>query len=132
MAVTGSYLHCRPNQFFLISRATIIFFGMGVILLVFWIGKNLFSNRVGILSALFMAFSFPYVSQSVWTKADMPALFFLLIGFLFSIKILSNREKQNDIWLAYVLTGFFIGLATSAKINAIFGLVFLIVAHATT
>ncbi len=104
--------------FSLIARYISAFFGTMIIFLSYCIGKNLYSKKVGILSALFVALCVALIQESHYGTVDNLLVFFILSTFLFSIRILKTGKLKY-----YVLTGISFGLALSTKLTS--GLLFL-------
>ena len=120
----------NPTTFYIIGRTIVALFGTGVVYLTYLIGNKLFNKRVGILSAFFVAFSFLHVNMSINIKADIPAEFFLLFAYLFSLNIIFSKEKNSKSkYLYYILTGLLIGLATATKYFSLLGCLFFFLAH---
>ncbi|MEK6715219.1 MAG: glycosyltransferase family 39 protein [Candidatus Omnitrophota bacterium] len=117
-----SYL-TDPTIFFIIGRVTIVLLSVGSIFVTYLIGKKLFNERVGIISALFIAFSPTHFINSTCIKDDIPATFFCTLFFYFtSLYLLADNStlKRNRFYYA---SGFFLGLAIAAKLTAIPGIV---------
>ena len=118
-----------PTNFYLISRITVMLFAIGCIILVYSISLKLYEKRTANLSSLLFSLTFVPFIQSKWTKAAMISVFFLLLAFLTITPLLtSNRKRRAGIGL-YMLSGFFVGLATAAKLYSVFGFSFILLAH---
>lgn len=130
--ITGKYLSIDgfslsyltdPTIFYLIGRVTIVLLSVGSIYLTYLIGKKLFNERIGIISALFITFSPTHFIHSTFVKDDIPATFFCALFFYFiSLYFLADNSalKRNRFYYA---SGFALGLAIAAKLTAIPGLV---------
>ena len=156
--ITGKYLSINdfvlsyatePTIFYLIGRVTIVLLSVGSIYLTYLIGKKLFNERIGIISALFIAFSPTHFIQSTTVKDDIPAaflcaLFFYFISLFFIHETpMFQRDTKNDENNPssppftkggmggfsvkrnrfYYASGFALGLAIAAKLTSIPGLV---------
>ena len=110
--------------FYLLARLMTAFFDVGSVGLVFLIGRKLYSKRVGLLAALVMALSATNVHGAQYNRVDVPALFFALISFWFSIHILEKGRLKH-----YLLAGLFAGFAASTKYNGALIVIPIIAAH---
>lgn len=108
----------------LIARYISAFFGSMIIYLSYRIGKSLYSKKVGILSALFVALCVALIQESHYGTVDNLLVFFTLSTFLFSIKTLKTGELKY-----YLLTGFSFGLALSTKLTSCLLFVPILTAH---
>ena len=99
-----------PRLVYLEGRAITALFGVGSVILVYFIAKKLFNKWVGLGSALFLAVSPFHVRDSHYITTDIPFLFFLLLALLFTIKLI---EKST--WKWYLLTGLVIGLSSTIR-----------------
>lgn len=117
-----SYL-TDPTIFFTIGRSTIVLLSVGSIFFTYLAGKKLFNEKVGIIAALFIAFSPTHFIQSTTVKDDIPAAFFTSFFFyILSVYFLydSNNLKKNRLFYA---AGFILGLAIAAKLTAVPGVI---------
>lgn len=104
-----SYLK-DPTTFVLIGRVTMALFGTFCVYWIAKIGSKFYSRKVGLMSAIFLAFSFLHVRESHYIKEDVLASFFVLATFYFSLNILFSRKIKN-----YIFAGIFFTLALAAK-----------------
>ncbi|MDI6892276.1 MAG: glycosyltransferase family 39 protein [Actinomycetota bacterium] len=110
--------------FYLWGRLTTAFLGTSTVYIVYLIGRRMFGEKVGLLSALLLAFSFFHVKDSHYITVDVPASFFVALSFLFCYLILEKGEKRH-----YILAGLFAGLSMATKWNVAPILLSLIVAY---
>jgi len=104
---------CTP-LFILIGRIFCASMGALTIFLLFVLGKVVFSKKVGLISALFLCFSFLHVFKSHRLHVDVPMTFFVVLSFIFIYKgYLYGKIKD------FVFAGIFAGLATSTKYPAV-------------
>lgn len=80
--------------------------------LVYRIGKEFFSKRIGLLSSLVLSVLFLCVYLSHFTIVDVPALVFLLLAVLYASRIILKRDVKS-----YILAGLFAGLSFGTKYN---------------
>ena len=131
--ITGKYLSINdfvlsyatePTIFYLIGRVTIVLLSVGSIYLTYLIGKKLFNERIGIISALFIAFSPTHFIHSTFVKDDIPAAFLCALFFYFiSLYILHDNSSLKKKDRLYYTSGFILGLAIAAKLTAIPGII---------
>ncbi len=110
--------------FHLLTRLMTMSFDLGSVGLTFLIGRKLYDKRVGLLAALVMALSFTNVHAVQYSRVDVPTLFFVLVSFWFSLRLLQGQALRD-----YFLAGLFAGLAASTKYNGAIIVVATIVAH---
>lgn len=96
--------------FYLWGRFSTAVLGTITVGLTYWVGKKVFDRRVGLLGALFLAFSLLHVEDSHYITPDVPTAFFALITFLISLSILEKGETKY-----YILGGLLAGLTTATK-----------------
>lgn len=112
------------TQIFLIGRFISLFFGMGTVLLVYLIGKRIYSKKVGLLSSLFLSFSFLHILYSKMIKPDIAMSFFIVLSFLF-IYFIYEKGRLRD----YILASIFMGFSVATKYGGIVLIVPLFLAH---
>lgn len=98
------------------ARALVALLGAGTCVLVYLIGKDLYSRRIGIGGALLLAFLPPAIAHSQISGLEMPSTFFSVLAMWFLV-----RKR----YLAMGVAG---GLATACRFIA--GLVFVAIAIA--
>lgn len=109
---------------FLMGRTLTAIFGSLSVLLVFFIGRRLADERVGLLASLLLAISPTNVQNSRFITPDTFLVFFLLLSFWGSSCILGEGKIRH-----YILAGVGAGLAMSSKYNGYLVLIPLVVAH---
>jgi hypothetical protein len=113
-----------PSEF-LFSRGLTAAFGVGSILIVYLIGRELHSNRwAARIAAFLFAISPASVYNSHLIRPDTFAVFFALFSFFWARRILDNPSRWNYVW-----AGIGAGLAVSSKYNMPLVLLPMIVAH---
>lgn len=113
-----------PLVFYLISRLLDAFIGAFTVVPVYLIGKRLFNNKVGLLSALVIGL-FPFhVYSSHFALVDIPMVFWLAWGIYFGTGILKENSLKN-----YIYAGLFFGFSASTKYNGGLGVFTIVVAH---
>jgi len=119
---TGDFINYylqNPDVFIYIGRLTIFAFGIGVVYLTYKIARNLFGKTTAVISGLVSCFALGLVQLSCSVKADIPALFFLLLS-LFFVTLAIKRGLRSYLYGAFFLTG----IASATKFHVIFGVFF--------
>lgn len=115
----------NPSVFYLIARIALgIIPGTLSIWLCYVLYKRLFSEKGAMYAAVIMAFSFLCVVNSHYAYVDNIMLVFILATYIFLFKLIQKPALKN-----YVISGIFLGLAASAKYNAILLIFTLYIAH---
>jgi len=112
------------SQIFLVGRFVTAIFGLGTVGMVYLIGRRMFSKKVGLISALFLSFSFLHIQCSRVIKPDVPMVFFASLSFLFIYRIY-ERGKTWD----YILAAIFLGFSVATKITTVMLILPLLLAH---
>jgi 4-amino-4-deoxy-L-arabinose transferase-like glycosyltransferase len=122
-AFVASYF-ADPSLAYLSGRLLSLAFGLGCILLTYWIARRLFDRWTALLAAAFVALSPPLVEYARLVRADLQLTFFLLAAFWFCLDIF-----QRGRWRDYLLAGGMTGLAIAAKYPGAFFVPILALAH---
>jgi 4-amino-4-deoxy-L-arabinose transferase-like glycosyltransferase len=112
------------DQILLAARLLSAFLGSLTIILVYAIGKRLYSAREGLLASFFFSVSFIHILYSHQIVLDVPMTFFYALALYFCALLLEKRR-----WKDYVLAGFLSGLAIATKYNGIFIVFSILLAH---
>ena len=86
-------------------------FGIGGVIAVYFLGKNIFNKRAGFLSGLILATNLQYIIQSRLALLDVPLSFFISLSILF---FYLGDKIPNKRWY-YLLSFIFMALATLTK-----------------
>lgn len=81
---------------------------------VYLTAKKLFDRKVGLFSALVLAFSFGHVSIAKFALVDNYISFFLILSLFYAVLIFKEKETNLS---NYFLCGFFSSLAFAVKYN---------------
>ncbi len=109
----------------LLHRLVSVIFGIGTVVVVFFIAKHITRKMsVGLLASLMVAISPSMVTHSRLATPNIYVVFFMLLAFLASILI----YKQGKTW-HYVAAGLCVGFTISSKYNGGLVLLTLILAH---
>lgn len=115
----------NPSVFYVIGRIILGVIPATIsIYLVYFLYKKLFSDRGACFAAAIYSFSFLTVVNGHYAYLDNLMVLFVLLAFLFLIKMIEKPILKN-----YLFSAIFIGLAASTKYNAILLLVSFYVAH---
>jgi multisubunit Na+/H+ antiporter MnhG subunit len=112
------------DQVLLIARLVSAAMGASTILVVFKIGKRLFSETTALAAAAFFSLSFIHILYSRQIVLDVPMTFFYAVAFYFCVRILKSGR-----WPHYLLAAFFAGIAVATKYNAMFVTASIVMAH---
>ena len=113
-----------PFQFYLLSRSFVALFGVASVLLIYLIGKRLYSNKVGLSAAILLAVNFVHVRNSHFGTVDIPAAFFGLAVLWFCVLVMQEGRLRH-----YALAALFIALATATKFSMALFVLPLLYAH---
>jgi 4-amino-4-deoxy-L-arabinose transferase-like glycosyltransferase len=112
------------REVYLVGRMTTVLFGVANILLVYLIGKRMYSKKVGLIASLFLSFSLLHVKYSRLIRPDIPMAFFITLSFFF-IYLIYERGKTKD----YLLATLFAGFSIATKYTGVFLIVPIFLAH---
>ncbi len=114
----------NPTNFYLIGRATNVIFGTMTVWVTYRIGERLYSRKIGILGAFFLALTPMHVIHSQTVKTDIPMVFLLFLSFYFCVLIIKSGRLSH-----YIYAGIIGGLAMSTKYTAAVIIIPLFIAH---
>lgn len=85
-----------------VASAGICLLTVGAIYLTYFLGKNIFNTKVGLIAAFLFGFSYSNITFSRWLANPVPLLFFstLLLYFLYDF---INGNKNRLIWVGLIL-----------------------------
>jgi 4-amino-4-deoxy-L-arabinose transferase-like glycosyltransferase len=112
------------DQILLAARLSSALLGSLTILLVYAIGKKLYSNKNALLASFLFSVSFIHIIYSHQIVLDVPMTFFFALALYFCTRLFGQRK-----WLDYILAGLACGVAIATKYNGIFILAALVLAH---
>ncbi len=92
------------------ARIASAFFGLGGVLAVYYLGKNMFSKRDGFIAAIVLASSLQYIVQSRIALFDGALVCFMTLSILFFW--LGYKRQQSNF---YLLSSLCMGLGTLTK-----------------
>lgn len=112
------------TELFLIGRFVTALLGTGTVLVVYLIGTRMYSRKIGLISALFLGFSFLHIFTSRIIKPDVVMVFFGSLSFLFAY-LIYERGKTVD----YILAVIFLALSVATKYTTVFLILPILLAH---
>ncbi len=96
------------------SRLLTLALFLGSVTVAFAVARRFFGLLAARVTALLMATSAGFIAFNHFLTADSPMIFWMLLAFLFCQRILVNGALAD-----YILAGFFTGIATATKYNAL-------------
>ena len=112
------------TEIFIVGRSTTVLYGVGTVLLVYFIGQRMYSKKVGVLSSLFLAFTLLHVKYSRIIRPDVPMTFFITLSFL-CLYLIFERGKVRD----YILATVFAGFSIATKYTGVILIIPIFLAH---
>lgn len=104
-----------PTIFYVLGRSVSALFGTLTIPLTYVAGRKIFqSQRVGVLAAAFLCFSYLHAQFSQIAFIDVTLTFFILAAFYFSVCALESGRLRD-----FILAGLVGGFAFSTKYNGL-------------
>ena len=110
---------------YLFGRLLTCILGTITVYLIYVIGRTLYNEKLGLVAALFLAFSPGHVEHSRFIALDVPGAFFIALTVLYTSFIFKDGTK-----ISYILAGLFAGFSISTKYNNFLVIIPLILAHA--
>lgn len=101
-----------PSSVYLLGRSVTATFGVGIIILIFFIGKELLDVPVALIAALFTACSFLLVQDSHFVSTDIPVTFMVVLSAFLALLYLKSGKLAHLLFASVVC-----GLAASTKYN---------------
>ena len=102
------------EDLFVVGRAWSAFFDTLTILLVFLIGKRLFSRRAGCLASLFFAFTVLHIQLSHFLTVDVMLTSLVMLTIYWCVRVMQEGRFRH-----YCLAGLFAGLSLATKFTAL-------------
>lgn len=122
--VSVSYSMLGVNDFS--SILFVLLASVGNIILIFYFGKLLFNEKVGLISAFLLSFFPLEVVYSTKLFSDLPSAFFMALG----VYLFLYLEKKKPNPALYILSGIFIGIGylirESALLIALFFIIYIL------
>jgi YYY domain-containing protein len=103
----------------LVGRALSGLFDLACVLLVFVLGRRLYSVKVGLLAAALYTFAVLPLQQAHFYTVDTFGTFFALLTFYFAVRVAQGGEpgRHGGGWGTYVALGASLGASVASRIN---------------
>lgn len=118
-----AYLN-NPTIFLLLGRLFTTFIGVLSVWLVYWVGRKVYQEKIGIIASFFLALTFLYVKESHFIKQDVLVSFLGLLAFYLSFLIVRKGKFSH-----YLFSGILLGLLFSTKWYSFIFLPMFFIAH---
>lgn len=106
------------------GRLITILLGVGSVFLTFMLGKKLYSEKVGLLSALFISLSLYHVQNSSWATLDVPNSFFFILTVYLAFRMYEKPTSKS-----YLFTGISLGILIGTKYTGAISLILILILH---
>lgn len=107
------------SNFALRLPAVLLFAGTSWLL--YRIGERLFNAKTGLVALILLNISFVFtVPIAAWFQPDAPLMFFWLLTTWYLIQIFFPKNKENNTFKWWLLTGMALGFTTLSKYHALF------------
>ena len=100
------------GEIYLVGRYLSALFDWATVLLIFFVGRRSYNERVGLLSALFLAGSVLDIQQSHFFTVDTFTNVPIILAFWFALDIADGKK-----WHAFLWAGISFGFALAGRIN---------------
>ena len=112
----GTWFVKDPTYFYLLGRLVLgVGFGTATVWVMWRLGKDYFSQKTGLLTALFLAVCYVHVQHSHYIYVDIPLGFALALLFCAWLSLLKGFSIQKAFWV-----GLAFGWAVSVKYTAFY------------
>lgn len=103
-----------PREIYVLTwgRMVAAGFGVGVVILIYFLSREMFGKNTAIITALLVAINYRQVLNSHIDLPDIYNAFYLILSIIFSYRLVSNRRKID-----YLLAGIFVGLSVATKFH---------------
>ena len=115
-----SLIFYLSNNHYFIVRVIQSIIGAAICLVIYLLGKDFHSRRVGIMASTIAAIYYPFIQMSAYLVTETLSIFMLL----FSLWWLIKSKKNNSPW-NLSLSGIFLGIASLTR-STFFGFCLLI------
>jgi 4-amino-4-deoxy-L-arabinose transferase-like glycosyltransferase len=110
--------------YFLLGRCLVVCFSSLTLIMVYQLGKRLFTKSIGMLAAVFLAFTVLHIRDSHFYLPDVPMTFFVVLTVFFAAGIMEGKGIKS-----YILTGVFAGVGIATKQTALMVFPVILAAH---
>ncbi|MFQ5820990.1 MAG: ArnT family glycosyltransferase, partial [Candidatus Heimdallarchaeota archaeon] len=81
-----------------VGRWVVHLFGVGLLVITYYIGKEVYGERVGILAMLILMFSGFFQLLSYYALTDIPSVFFFAATIFFFMKAFKYKNQRASFW----------------------------------
>ncbi|HWP48867.1 MAG TPA: DUF2298 domain-containing protein [Candidatus Limnocylindrales bacterium] len=113
------------EAFFLAGRALSALLGSATLLVLYRLGKEFYSWKVGFFAAAFLAVTVLHIQLSHFLTVDGMLTFFVTVAVYFGARLIEQPAQARY----YILTGIFTGMALATKFSALSLFGVLVLAH---
>ncbi|HVO73816.1 MAG TPA: phospholipid carrier-dependent glycosyltransferase [Ignavibacteriaceae bacterium] len=106
------------------ARFVTVLLGLGAVFLTFKLGKKLYEEKAGLLSALFLSLSLYHIQSSGWAALDAVNSFFIVLTLLLAYQLYENSSAK-----LYLITGISLGILIGTKYNGVAVLPAILILH---
>lgn len=114
----------NSTPFLILARGLMVVVGTANVAVVYFLGKRLYNERVGLLAAFFLAGVFLSVSEAHYARGHTLAAFLVTLAVFFCARILADGRRRD-----YLLAGVCVGLATAAHFSALVSIAPIVAAY---
>jgi hypothetical protein len=114
----------NPSVFYLIDRIFSAAFGIATIVIIYYIARKLFKEKIAIVSSFFLSLAYLHIKLSHFGGVDVPMTFFIMYSIFLILKCYENKSLKD-----YFVSGICAGLATSTKYPAALLIVTMFITH---
>lgn len=108
------------DRLYIVGRILMILFAFANIILIYVIGKSMFSSQTGLIASFLTAFLPLHIFGSLHVRPDIPMFFWLALGLYFILKFIEEPNIKYSF-----LAGASTGLACATKYNAVMFIIIL-------
>lgn len=112
----------RWEPFYLLDRGLSAALGTATVVVVFWVGRRIWNEKVGLAAAFFLGVAFLHVRDSHFGTTDVAMAFLVMVAIALLIESYVRHGSLTAV-------GFVCGLAAATKYNAVLLVVPLVVAE---
>jgi|GEM_PF-2433646 len=114
----------NATPFLILARGLTVVVGTANGAAVYFLGRRLYNERVGLLAAFFLAGAFLSVSEAHYARGHTLAAFLVTLAVFFCARILADGRRRD-----YLLAGVCVGFATAAHFSALVGIAPIVAAY---
>lgn len=103
MWITALFFQCfGVSEFW--ARAASAFSGVGLIFIVFFVGKRIYNRNIGFIASLILLFSFAFINRARMGTTDTMLCFLIFVGVYGYLRLTTKDQKWwYLIWMSFAL-----------------------------